>query len=182
MSVLGLASAESGERRILVIEEKSLGLLLEVVVDRGALEVPALAAQRVEGSFRHTDAVRLLHQPQRFFFRFPDLFAGLAFLWAFFFVVFFAAFFFGEAFLFEAVFFAAFFFLGAAFAFFLGAAFFFGAAFAAGAAGFGAGGVAGFGAGGGAAAAGGAAGFGAVMGAAAGAGFGVTTTPAALST
>ena len=181
MSVLGLASAESGERRILVIEEKSLGLLLKVVVDRGALEARE-RAQRVGNSFRHTDAMRLPHQPQRFFFRFPDLFAGLAFRWAFFFVIFFAAFFFGEAFLLEAVFFAAFFFLGAAFAFFLGAAFFFGAAFAAGAAGFGAGGVAGFGAGGGAAAAGGAAGFGAVMGAAAGAGFGVTTTPAALST
>src|ERR1019366_4806811 len=143
MLVSGLASAESGERRILVIEKKPLGLLLKVVVDRGALEarervvvhpddeaaaaldpapvlersvrkrdavagsaapedvpndqavfrrVPALAAQRVEGSFRHTDAVRLLHQPQRFFFRFPDFFAGLAFFFgAAFLAAFFAA-------------------------------------------------------------------------------------------
>src|SRR5664279_4960374 len=38
MSVWRVASAESGERRVLVIEEKSPGLLFGVVVDRGAFE------------------------------------------------------------------------------------------------------------------------------------------------
>lgn len=227
MSVWRFASAESGEGRIRVIEEKSPGLLLAVVVDRGAFEtrecvvvrpdhepapavdappvlerpirqrdavsgaaasenvpnhkaalrrIPALGAQRIEGSIRHADAGPRRYQLQRFF-RFPDFFAGLR---AFFVAFFFAAFFFGEDFLtaFFAVFFTAFFFgddffeaffRGAAFffdAFFFGADFFFfAAAFFFGAAGFGAAGAAGFGAAG-------AAGFGAAGATAAGAGAG----------
>src|SRR5512140_293938 len=83
MSVWRLASAESGEGRIRVIEEKSPALLLGVGVDLDAFEAlervvspdhePPGAPRRGLGPSR--DAGHLPDRPQRFF-RFPAFFAG----------------------------------------------------------------------------------------------------------